>query len=200
MPRPPLAALLAGAAAALLPATPLAQAPSAEARLREALRAATVQVRALEDERAAWQAKEAALQKEVEALKAKVVAPAPRPQVGARELAELRGQVAQQAEAAARAAASLERCEAERGDAARAREEERSRLQAQAARVAEQLAAAEGKNERIYRVAKETLDWLQREGVGGEPFLGLRRVALENAVQDREDRLVEQRIKAPGAP
>jgi chromosome segregation ATPase len=190
--------LLLGASAALLPAAARADA-AAEARLRDALRSTTAQVRALEDERAGWQAKEAGMKKEIEALRAQAKAPG-RSRATEREVSELRATAAEQTQAAARLAASLERCEAERADGLRGREEERGRLSAQSARLSEQLAAAEAKNERIYRVGKDLVDWMYRNGIGGEPFLGLRRVTLENEAQQHEDRLIDQRVKPLGAP
>ena len=172
-----------------------------EARLREALRTATAQARALEDERAAGQAREAALKQELDALRAQAAA-AGGAKTAQREVAELRRRLAAQTDASERASSELARCQAasrEGLEAARAKEDERTRALAEAAGLRERLTAAETKNERLYRVGKEIIDWLERLGVGAalaarEPFLGLKRVQLENAAQDYEDRLLEQRL------
>jgi hypothetical protein len=181
----------------VLPGVALADAAT-EAKLRDALRSTATQLRALEDERATWQGKEAAIKKELEALRAQPKAPR-RNLMAERELEEAKARAAGQAQAAAKLTTSLERCEAERADATRSSEQARTVQAAESARLSTRLAAAEVKNERIYQVGKGILDWLQREGVGGEPFLGLRRVELENAAQDQEDKLIDQRIKPLGA-
>jgi chromosome segregation ATPase len=196
MRRPPGLLLLLGTSLALLPVTVRADAAT-EAKLRDALRSTTGQLRALEDERAAWQAKEAALLKEMESLRVQAKASS-RPRTSEREVEELKQRLAEQSEAGAKATRALAQCETAREEAARAGEEERRRLAAESSKLAERLAAAEAKNEKIYRVGKELIDWLDREGIGGEPFLGLRRVALENAAQDHEDKLIDQRIKPLG--
>jgi len=198
MARPPSSVLLLAASLALLPGRAGADAAT-EAKLRDALRSTTTQLRTLEDERAAWQGKEATLQKELSALRAQQKTQ-PRSRATERELEDLKAKLAEQSQAASKATASLERCEAERTDGARANDQERARLAAESAKLSERLAAAEAKNEMIYRVGKETLDWLEQKGVGGEPFLGLRRVEMENAAQDHRDKLIDQRVKPLGTP
>ncbi len=198
MPRPSIPALLLGVSLAFLPDTARPDAAT-EAKLRDALRSTTAQLRTLEDERATWQGKEAELKKEMAALQSQAKGAA-RPRTSEREVEELRRKLAGQSEESAKGAKALAQCEATREDAARASEQERGKLAAQEAKLAERLAAAEAKNERIYQVGKEILDWLAREGVGGEPFLGLRRVRLENAAQAYEDLLIDQRLKPQGAP
>ena len=190
--------LLLGVVGTLLPTVALDD-PGSDARLRDALRAATVQVRTLEDERAGWKAKEAALQKELEGLRSRLKSGGAK----ASDQAEHRRQLAAQAEANARLTEALAACQAtSRADAeaVRTKEEERARLAGREAGLAERLAAAEARNERLYRVSKQIIDWLSQIGVGGalaarEPFLGLRRVELENIAQDYEDQALKERIK-----
>jgi chromosome segregation ATPase len=193
------------AAVALSPRLASADA-AAEARLRDALRAATAQVRTLEDEAATLRAKEAALQKELEAARAQPKAP-PVPKHSDREVADLRRQLAEQAEANRRlveAAAKCQLASQERAEAGRTCEEERAKLAPQIASCTEKLERAEAKNERIFGVGKEIIDWLAHVGVGGaiaarEPFLGLKRVQLENAAQDFEDKLYGERLLPAGS-
>jgi chromosome segregation ATPase len=199
--RSPALPLLAALPALLLPAAARADAAS-EGRLRDALRAATAQLRALEDERATWQARETASRKELDLLRAQARS-AQAPRGDRRELSELKERLAERTEAASAAAEALVRCEAARDEAARAGQDERGRLSAENTSLAERLAAAEAKNERLYRVGKDIIDWLSRVGVGAalaarEPVLGLKRVELENAAQDHEDALIEQRIRRAG--
>jgi chromosome segregation ATPase len=177
-----------------------------EARLREALRTSTTQLRALEEERASWQAREAGLKKEVETVRAQLAA-AKRPIVKTndREVAELNRRLVEQEESASKLSKALAQCQAgerDAADAARGKEEERSQLAAEAAALRERAAAAETKNTRLYGLGKEILDWISSEGVheASEPLLGLKRVQLENVVQNYEDKLLDARSHTGGAP
>jgi chromosome segregation ATPase len=199
------------AAAALATARRAAADAASEAKLRDALRAATAQVHTLEDERAAWKSKEASLEKEVETLRGQLKAAAGAASAASgkrfdRELAEAKRQLAEHVEANRKLAESVVSCQgAARSstEAGRACEDERARLAPQLAAANERLTAAEEKNRRLYRVGKDLIDWLANLGFGSalaarEPFLGLKRVALENAAQDYEDKLYEQRLQAAG--
>jgi septal ring factor EnvC (AmiA/AmiB activator) len=194
--------LLAGVVvAAFRPCAAVADAAT-ETRLREALRTATSQLGALEDERASWQGKEAALQKELDSLRSEL-ATAKRSHGKASDVAELNRRVAEQAETNGKLTQSLAQCQSatrEAGGAAQAGEDERARLAAQVAAFTEKLAASEARNGRMYAVGKEIIDWLSKVGVGGalaarEPLLGLKRVELENAAQDYADKLLDQKAK-----
>ena len=183
---------------------------SGESRLREALRSNAAQLRALEEERDKWQASEAALKQEVESLRKELTAAKRAPPSRKAECAsaqaqaeELGRRLAQQTEAAGQLTQSLNRCQtaAQASDAsARTKETERSALTSELAALKERLAASEVKNERMFRAGKEMLDWLVKEGFAREvsradSLLGMRRAALENAAQDYEDKLLEQREK-----
>jgi chromosome segregation ATPase len=185
-------------AAALLAASPSRAEAPADNRLREALRSATLQVRALEDERAQWQAREAELKAELEQQKRKAAAPAaPK---GDRQVAELTRRLGEQKEAATKAQEALARCEAAASDgsgATRALEAERARLSAVVLKLGSRAADAEARTARMYQVAREALAWIEQVGWGtaldGEGLLGLKQVKLENAAQGWEDRLLEAR-------
>jgi chromosome segregation ATPase len=175
----------------------------AEARLRDALRSATSQLRALENERARWQATEAEQRQELEALRRQLAEaqkrPVPRaPNRCAAELKECQSDQTMLAAAAAKLRDDVSQCEASaaRGEAAaRARDEERARSAGkEIAELVEQRKACEAKNARMFWVAKEILDRLWKGGAG-EPLLGLKRVEVENYAQDAEDRLLEAKVK-----
>jgi chromosome segregation ATPase len=184
---------------ALAPATARSDAAT-EARLRDALRAATAKAQALEDEKARWQATEAALQKEIDELRRKPVSKDP----GDRKAAEFQRRLTEQAEGAARLKASLDQCQAAAKDAAeeaRVAGQERTRLATEGTALHARLAAAEARNAGMYRVAREVLDWIDDLGPGAaydarDPFLGLKRVELENVAQDFRDKLLEHKAKA----
>lgn len=195
------------AAAALCPPMASADGP-AEARLREALRSTTSQLQALEDERGKWQAKEAELHKEVESLRSQLAqAKLAAGRGGARKSAELERRLADQAaadsalkEAHAKLGESLSQCEKaarEASEAARAKEDERARLAGDVSSLERRLAAAGAKNARMFAVGKEILQWALRDDIGetGQTVLGLERVKLENAAQDYEDDLLDQKVK-----
>jgi chromosome segregation ATPase len=205
-------------AAAALAFTRRAAADAAsEAKLRDALRAATAQVRTLEDERTAWKIREASLEKEVETLRGQVKAAAGAASAAGaaasgkrsdRELAEAKRQLAEQVETGRKLAelvASTQSAARTSTEAGRACEDERAQLAPRLAAASERLAAAEEKNRRLYQVGKDLIDWLAHLGFGSalaarEPFLGLKRVALENVAQDYDDKLLEQRLQpTPGS-
>jgi hypothetical protein len=188
------------------PAAASAADGSSDARLRDALRNATTQLHALEDEQAQWQAKEAHYKKELEALRAEV-ADAKRGAARKGEDRALKQQLADQAEASAKAAAALAQCQKESGerasaDAARAKErdDERTELSGRVGGLERRAADCESRSVRLVATGKELLQWLG--GVHGsicEPFLKLRRVELENKAQAFEDRLLEQEGRPTGA-
>ncbi len=195
--------LLACAAVAALGPGAAAADAATENRLREALRSATTQLRTLEDEKAGRAAAEAALKKELETVRAELVA-ARRAGAAARPSRaddDLKRRLAEQSEAATTAASALSACEARvrtGAEAALGAEGERTRLAAEVTSLQERLTQSRTRNERLYRVGKELIDWLSRMGFGDalaarEPVLGLKRVQLENAAQDFEDRLLEQK-------
>ena len=196
------------AAAFAFARTQAAETSSGEARPRAALRSTTSQLRALEDERAGWKAREAEQQRALEALRAQLgAARQGAPKGGDRKRAELdrllAAQVEEKAEQAAenaRLSQSLAQCQGSTKDAAEAAGKERDRLAAENQRLGERVKALEARNAGMYQVGKDILDWLSRVGVGGaiaarEPFLGLKRVELENIAQDYQDKLLEQKVK-----
>jgi chromosome segregation ATPase len=200
------AALLAGALAAIGPAAAQGQSPT-ESRLREALRSTTVQLRTAEDDRARLQASEAALKEEVASLRRELATPRPRSgaasarEVGGlrRELAEANRRLEEQVQVNRAAAESLSKCQVAGQEDARAR----AQLQAEIAASRKEIAAAQAKNARLYQVGKEIIEWLSSKGVATalwarEPFLGLKRVELENVAEGYRDRLQEQRLEAGG--
>jgi chromosome segregation ATPase len=198
------AALLGCALLMVLRAAPARADAATESRLREALRTATTQLRALEDERASWQAGEAALRKQIESLRNELgAARASASRAGGRGVEDAKRRLAEQVEASARLGESLARCEAtarDTADAARTQQDRQARLEAEARSLSERLGAAESRNARMYRLAKEVIDRFANMGAGAslaacEPIFGLKRVALENLAQDYDDKLLEQKVK-----
>jgi hypothetical protein len=179
-----------------------AAADTTEARLREALRSATLQLRTLEDEKSAWQAKEAQLKKEGEALQAELAAAkktAPSPQGRTNKERELAARLAEQSAARTSLAESLAQCQASAQKADEASRAATAESVARADAAGKRAASCEAKNAQLYRVGKEVLDWLSDAGPGTallarEPLLGLKRVELENIAQEYQDKLLDQRV------
>jgi chromosome segregation ATPase len=174
-----------------------------ENRLREALRTATQQARALEDEKAQWQAREAQYKKEIDGLREEIALARKRPARNVeRDLSTLNERLAEAGEARGRLKGDLDQCQAEVREATekgRAAETERAALQAQATSLGARATECAARNARMYATGKEILQWLfgsagGREILDQDPFLGLKRVELENAAQDYEDKLLEQRV------
>lgn len=174
-----------------------------EARLREALRTATTQLRALEDERARWQASEAEQKKEIESLKQQLAAASSKARDKAAS-AEWKKRVEQQTEENAKLAKSLSECQAAQrtaGEAAAAKDEELARAQQTLTSSGQRLASCEEKNARLYQLTSDFVERFSHMGFGDglasmvEPLFGSRRVQLENFAQDLQDRLSEQKVQ-----
>jgi chromosome segregation ATPase len=173
-----------------------------QARLRAALREATVRIRQLEDENATLQAKQAGLDRDRLAVAQKASA-------AEKSLQSLRGQAAASKEELERATQaskeSLAKWEAaykEAAATAQARDGDAKRMEAALVALREQNRLAEEKNAKLYQLGQELLDLYQHKSVldvvgAGEPVTKLKRVEYENVVQEYEDRLRGSRIIHP---
>src|SRR5262249_31629387 len=99
-------------AAVLGPATARSAESQSEARLREALRSTTSQWRALEDERARWQATDTEQKKEIESLKAQLAAALNKARRDQAPSPELTRRLEEQTEANRKLTATLAECQA----------------------------------------------------------------------------------------
>ena len=176
-----------------------------EARLRDALRQAITQTRSMEDELARLRAKSAADDTVIEVLKAqssKAAPAAPDKAILERMEAEANRRITAQNEALSKAGETLEKWKAAYEQAvnvAQAKEAERAKLAKAAEGLAKQSEACEAKNEALFKAAGEVLDHLKDISVAEaiaahEPFVGTKRIELQNLAQDDEDKLLVQRI------
>jgi chromosome segregation ATPase len=166
-----------------------------EARLRDALRTTTSQLRTLEEEQARWAGKEAQLKKELEAARAEAVV-ARKGAVAAGEGRALKQKLAEQQEAVAKTTEALTQCQRqvdEEGAKARKLEEVRSEVTGQLDGLTSRVAACEAKNSRMVTAGQDFATWLARPGMVCEPVFGLRRVTLENRTQEFLDKLLDQK-------
>lgn len=202
--------LLAGllATAGLLSAQ---EAPTAEARLRETLRATLLQLRTAQNDLASAQGARDALAEEkktlsteLDGLKKQIVTDRV---AGDKALAALKTAAEAQAAELAATKAELEKTRASLSkvvDYARKADAERTDLNTRVATLETQAEDYRGRNIALYKLGNEILDRYAKFGLGEailarEPFTGLTRVKLENQVQDYGDLLSAQRIKSAPA-
>ena len=191
----------------------------AEAKLRESVRALTLQVRAAENEKAGImaaqaeaEAKSAALTEEIEKLKKQTVA-----EKNAADLA-LAAQQTRLVEKEAEFAQSQKNlAEWKKAhievtgqfkkaiEIGNAKETERARLAARVIVLDRQVAEQRTRNAALYKTGIDVLSRYEKFGLGTaltsrEPFIGTTRVKFENLIQDFSDQLADQKIKPEEAP
>ena len=167
-------------------------------RLRDALRTATVQIRQLEDQRAALQAKVADADREKAVAKAQVEA----------AKAEVRQTEKQYREAVdefnkrlAERDESLEKWKTayeEAASVARTKDAERAKFEGEAGAYKASTKNCVAKNGQLIKAGQELLGRYQTVTIGDtivarEPVLGFRRVEIQNAIQDTRDKFLDQK-------
>ncbi|QQN61963.1 hypothetical protein JIR23_20360 [Bradyrhizobium diazoefficiens] len=169
-------------------------------RLREALRSATAQARAAEDQRAALQAKLTAAEQERERLRKQNEAY--RAQVKEAEQA-YRQAVKDFNERLTERDDSLEKWKVAYGEAAgvaRAKDAERAKFEAEATAFKASTKACEAKNVQLVKTANEVVTRYEamdpfEKVLDHDPVFGLKRVEHQNAAQDFRDKILEQKAK-----
>jgi chromosome segregation ATPase len=169
-------------------------------RLRDALRAATAQLRALEDQRAALQAKQAEsererdrLQKQNNALKAQVKE---LDQANRQAVEDFNQRLAERDQTLEKWKSAYE----EAANVARTKDAERAKFEQEAKAFKASTKATEAKNAQLYNVSKEILnkyeaiDPLEALAIH-EPLIGIKRVEHQNSVQDYRDKILDQKAK-----
>jgi len=178
----------------------------AAARARAALRTAIQHTRELEDQNAALQAKAAEADRTRQELAAKLDA-------DEKELAELRKQTDADKSALQQSSAALESQRAsnaklqgsfqEASEAARTRDADAKRLDVVLGQTRERVKTCEAKNGELYKLSEDVLDLYNKRGLFdavacSEPLTKLKRVEIENAMQDYEDKFRANKIAPPG--
>ena len=196
------------AGAALAVVAPLLRAADAaddgQARLRDALRAATLQLRTMAADLAAAQSASAALAAENQELKAHLEASRRDAlhdqEATAKQLADLRAKIAQQDRELAQARQSAQAWETSARSAqslANQKESDRAQLASGQAALRRTIEEREAQNRELYRLGLEILRRYEQFSLGEalaarEPFVGATRTKLENQVQGYEDKLTAQ--------
>jgi chromosome segregation ATPase len=177
-----------------------AQAQTLEDRLRDQLRATMNQVQQLQDQQATLQAAKTEAEKERDQLKAQLATAQAKPVHTGPSAAELQKEAALEAdvekykEAAAQAASGTQQVQADRDKA-----------QTGLADAQKQLGICEDKNAQLLKTGNDILDAYQKFDLGdavgaNEPFIGIKRVELENEAQGFDDRLHAGRFDPKAKP
>lgn len=178
----------------------IAHADQESDRLREALRTATAQARAAEDQRAALQAKLTSAEQERDRLRKQ--SEAYRVQLRETERA-YNQQIKEFNERLAERDDSLEKWKTAYGEAAsvaRAKDAERAKFEAEATALKASTKALEAKNVRLVKIADEVVTKYEamdpfEKVLDHDPVFGLKRVEHQNAAQDFRDKILEQKAK-----
>lgn len=189
---------------------------AAEDRLRAQLRAATVQLRSLQDQNASLQAMQAQAEREKMALaekaaeSEKMVAALQQQLSGSRAAGDAAAErLRQQQENFTRVDTQnrdnfnkLQIAYNQAAEMLRAREAETMRLDQTLSQTRGRVQACETKNTDLYKLGFEVLDLFDNRNVletlgGVEPFTKLKRVEYENQKQDYEDKLRANAVVHP---
>ena len=178
----------------------LAHADQEGDRLREALRSATAQARAAEDQRAALQAKLTTTEQERDRFRKQ--SEAYRAQAKEAEQSQ-RQAVKDYNERLAERDDALEKWKAAYGEAAtvaRAKDAERAKFEAEAASFKASTKSCEAKNVQLVKTANEVVTKYEamdpfEKVLDHDPVFGLKRVEHQNQVQDYRDKILDQKAK-----
>jgi chromosome segregation ATPase len=175
------------------------------ARARAALRTATQRIRELEDQNATLQAKAAEVDRAQQGLTQRLAA-------DEKELADLRKQtdadktaIQQTSSALAsqrEANAKLQGTYQETATTLQTRDAEAKRLDSTLSQARQRILACEAKNAELYKQAESVLDLYDKRDLldavaSSEPVTKLKRVEIENVMQEYEDKFRADKISQP---
>lgn len=176
-----------------------AYAQSETDRLRDALRNATAQTRALEDQRAALQAKVADAERERAALKAQVDAARAEVRDVKKQyrdaVDEFNRRLAERDEALEKWKSAYE----EAATVARTKDAERAKFEGESKAWQANAKSCRTKNVELVKVGRELLHRYRGVTIGdalvaSEPAIGIKRVDIENILQDYGDKVLDQKV------
>ena len=178
--------------------TGTARADAETDRLREALRTATVQTRQLEDQRAALQAKVADAERQAAAAKAQVAAAKAETRQTEKQyrdaVDEFNKRLAERDETLEKWKTAYE----EAATVARDKDAARAKFEGEATQYKASTRNCVVKNDQLIKAGQDLLHRYQSITIGDtvvarEPVLGFRRVDVQNAIQDTNDRILDQK-------
>jgi hypothetical protein len=201
----PLLILLLAGRPALAQDTP-------EARLRDMLRRTTADLRAAQDSQATLQAKldqetgkNALLHKQVEDLQARVATPA-KPSISDDDIARLQANLHDAQARIAMLEPGVKQWQdayQKAADVARSKDAESKSASTRAADAEKKVGICTAANTKLIAVSNDILHLYQTQSFRSlllssyEPVLGLKKVELENTIQDYEDKILDQKYR-PG--
>lgn len=176
-----------------------AQAQSEIDRLREALRTATTQARALEDQRNALQAKVGQVERDNAALKVQVDTAKAEVRQVKKDYREAVTQFNERLEERNQTLEKWKEAYAEAASVARTKDAERAQFEAEASNTKVSLKACTGKNQQLVKVGRELLAHYENVTLGDallaqEPLIGIRRTQVENLLQDYAERVETETV------
>lgn len=188
-------ALLAGAAGTAA----LGQDSEAD-KLREALRSLTMQVRGLEDQRLALQNQVAAGIKEQDRLKADLAAAKARIKAVEKAHREAVAEFNQRLEERNQVLEKWKAAYEEAATVARTKDAERAKFEAEAANFKATTKSCAERNIKLVAVGRELVARLSDVHftdalLAQEPITGLKRVQVQNILQDYQDKILEQKVQ-----
>jgi len=182
-------------------------AAAGDAKLREALRNTTLQLRTLQGERDTLQAAKDEAEAEKKALTAKLDAltkeSSAAQAASEKTITQLRDNLGKEETENEQFKAAIEKWKATYNQAvavSEKREAARAHLNSEKIELQRKVADQQRKNQEMYKIATEILTRYENFGLGTaitarEPFVGTMKVKLQNLVQDYGDKLADQRIK-----
>jgi chromosome segregation ATPase len=186
------------ALAVALPA--VAHAQSETDRLRDALRSATAQLRSLEDQRAALQARQTVvererdrLQKENDAFKAQLK---DAEQANQKAVDDFNQRLGERDDTLEKWKSAYE----EAANVARTKDAERAKSVSEATAFKASNKSCEAKNAQLFKASDEMLTYFRSMNLLDalavrEPVFGIKRVELQNVLQDYRDKILDQKVK-----
>ncbi|MBR1221255.1 hypothetical protein JQ557_24865 [Bradyrhizobium sp. U87765 SZCCT0131] len=168
-------------------------------RLREALRSATMQTRALEDQRTALQAKIADADREKAAMKAEIDAAKAQVKKVEKEHREAVDEFNHRLEERDQTLEKWKTAYEEAATVARTKDAERAKFESEAATYKASTKSCVAKNTLLVKAGKELVQRYKEVTIGDtivarEPVLELRRVELQNQLQDTYDKFLDQKV------
>ncbi|MEI9923199.1 MAG: hypothetical protein WDN50_06350 [Bradyrhizobium sp.] len=169
-------------------------------RLREALRSATGQMRALEDQRTALQARISEADRERANLKLQVDAQKARAAQAEKDYRQAVEDFNARLEERNQTIEKWKDAYAEAASVARTKDAERAKFESESKTYMASSKACTAKNIQLAKVGRELMARYEGVTIGDlmaakEPVLALRRVEIQNLLQDYKDKIIEQKVQ-----
>lgn len=195
-----ISTLIASLAVVALTATAVSAQESEIDRLREALRMATSQTRALEDQRNALQGKISLVERDNAALKTQVDAAKARVKKVEKDYKQAVTEFNERLEERNQTLEKWKEAYTEAATVARAKDAERAKFEAEANVFKASTKTCTDRNKELVKVNRELLTDYEGVTLGDallarEPVTGIRRTQFQNKVQDYDEKIENQRIQ-----